>query len=112
MSPEVIRELIKDTDITDIPEKYRNIAEMTGVENYLDLCDYAKGDEIYFPKLESILIPARNRKIRREYDGWNNKQLAQKYGLTTQQIRSVIKGLPESGQMDIFSYGMKADIDV
>ena len=47
MSPEVIRELIKDTDITDIPEKYRNIAEMTGVENYLDLCDYAKGPGIW-----------------------------------------------------------------
>ena len=59
MSPDVIKELIKDIDILDIPEKYRNIAEVIGLENYLELCNYAKGDEIYFPKRESILIPAR-----------------------------------------------------
>lgn len=112
MSPEVMRELIEDTSISDIPDKYRNIAEMTGVETYLELCNYAKGDEIYFPKRESILIPARNRKIQKEYNGWNSRQLAEKYDLTIQQIRTIIKNIPAPEQMNIFSYGIAANIDV
>lgn len=112
MSPNVIKELIKDIDILDIPKKYRNIAEVIGLENYLELCNYAKGDEIYFPKRESILIPARNRKIQKEYNGWNSKLLAEKYDLTTQQIRAIIKNIPAPEQMNLFSYGIEANIDI
>ena len=54
MSPELIKELIADTKLPDIPDRYR---EIVGVENYIRLSDYAKGDELYFPKVESILAP-------------------------------------------------------
>lgn len=112
MKPELLKELIEYTALEDIPVKYRNIAEITGVKQYLNLCSYAVGDEIYFPKLESMLIPARNRKIRDEYDGWNVKQLAEKYDLTAQQIRAILKGIPTPEQIDLFTYGAEANIDI
>ena len=112
MKPELLKELIDYTELEDIPAKYRNIAEITGIKQYLNLCDYAVGDEIYFPKLESMLIPVRNRKIHKEYDGWNIKQLAKKYDLTVQQIRVILKDIPTPEQIDLFSYGAEAHIDV
>ena len=79
MSPELIKELIADTKLPDIPDRYRAIVEIVGVENYIRLSDYAKGDELYFPKVESILAPARNRRIRKEYNGYNAKELAARF---------------------------------
>ena len=112
MSPELIKELIADTKLPDIPDRYRAIVEIVGVENYIRLSDYAKGDELYFPKVESILAPARNRRIRKEYNGYNAKELAARYNLTLPQILNIINGLPQGGQMDLFTFGKEADVDV
>ena len=37
MSPELIKELIADTKLPDIPDRYRAIVEIVGVENYIRL---------------------------------------------------------------------------
>lgn len=119
------QELIRETDLADIPEQYRDIAGITGVDTYVKLADYVRGDELYFPKVESILTPARNRRICREYNGYNQKELSEKYGLTIQQVSRVLKkaaaqqqapgNKPDKpvpakkmatlpGQMDLFGY--------
>ena len=94
MSPELIKELIADTKLPDIPDRYRAIVEIVGVENYIRLA------------------PARNRRIRKEYNGYNAKELAARYNLTLPQILNIIKGLPQGGQMDLFTFGKEADVDV
>lgn len=112
MSPELRKELIEDTTISDIPDRYQRIVEIIGVEKYIELSDYAKGDELYFPKVDSILAPARNRRIRKEFNGYNAKELADRYNLTLPQILNIIKGLPQGGQMDLFSFGKQANMDI
>ena len=112
MSPELIKELMADTDMSDIPDRYKEIVSIVGIESYIALSDYAKGDELYFPKVESILAPARNRRIRKEYNGSNSKELADKYNLTLPQIFNIIKGIPLAGQMDLFSYMQEQDIRI
>lgn len=112
MSPELIRELIEDTTISDIPDKYKAVVSIVGVEKYVALAEYAKGDELYFPKVESILIQARNRRIRKEFNGYNAKELTDRYNLTLPQVLNIIRGLPQGGQMDLFTFGKEADVEV
>ena len=58
--------------------------------------------ELYFPKTENIIAPARNRRIKKEWNGYNSKELAEKYNLTTKQIGNILKDEPMIGQMSIF----------
>lgn len=96
------RELVRETTEEDIAERYRPIVDIIGVERFALLADYAAGDELYFPKTENIVIPARNRRVKAEWDGYNMKQLAEKYNLTINQIRNILRDEPLYGQMCLF----------
>ena len=103
MAPdELERALIRETTLEDIAESYRPVAQIIGVEKFIELGEYAKGDELYFPKKENILAPARNRRIKKEWNGYNLKELAEKYNLTTKQIGNILKDEPMIGQMSLF----------
>ena len=77
---------------------------MIGLKNVLKLSQYFMGDKIYLPKAERILAPARNRRIRREYnDGRNAKELAKEYDLTTNQILQIVRDLDPT-QISLFEF--------
>lgn len=96
------RELIDETSIDDVSESYRQVVEIIGMEKFIELSEYARGDELYFPKVENIIAPARNRRIKKEFDGYNMKFLADKYNLTTKQIGNILKDEPYIGQVSMF----------
>lgn len=96
------RALIDETTLDDISESYRPVVEIIGIEKFIELSEYAKGDELYFPKTENIIAQARNRRIKKEWNGYNSKELAEKYNLTTKQIGNILKDEPMIGQMTIF----------
>lgn len=102
MERQLIDELVKDTTIDDIADRYKPVVAMIGIEGFVKLGEYAKGDELYFPKTETIIAPARNRRICKEYNGNNMKELAEKYGITVIQISKILKEVPPVGQMSIF----------
>ena len=95
-------ELIKETTVEDIAETYRPIVDIVGIDKFVELAAYANGDELYFPKYESVLAPARNRRIKGEWNGYNDKDLAKKYGLTSMQIKRILKDEVHPDQMSIF----------
>lgn len=99
---ELTRQLIGETTIDDIADSYRPVVDIIGIEKFIELGEYAKGDELYFPKLENIIAPARNRRIKAEWNGCNSKELADKYNLTVKQIGNILKNEPLVGQMSIF----------
>lgn len=101
MNKKLLNELIGETTIDDIGERYRDIVELIGIRNFVELSNYSRGDELYFPKVESIVSPARNRRIKKEFNGYNTKELADKYNLTTKQIQNILKDEPPVGQMSI-----------
>ena len=98
----LMRELVNETKEEDIADRYRPIVDIIGVDAFVELSIYACGDELYFPKPENILAQARNRRVKKEYNGYNLKELAEKYNLTTVQIRNILKDEPMIGQMSIF----------
>lgn len=85
-------EILRNVDVSDIPETYQPVVSLIGLDNFLKLCRYAMGDELYFPMQESILRNARNRLIIQEYNGNNLQELSKKYGLTRNHIRNIVKG--------------------
>lgn len=101
MDAKLLSELIEDTTIDDIAERYQEIVGLIGIRNFVLLSDYARGDELYFPKAENVVGPARNRRIKKEYNGYNSKELAARYNLTIKQIQNVIKDEPPVGQMNL-----------
>ena len=79
VADELTRALIEETTLEDISESYRPVVDIIGIEKFIELSEYAKGDELYFPKTENIIAPARNRRIKKEWNGYNSKELAEKY---------------------------------
>lgn len=96
-----MNELIEDTTIEDIGERYREIVNIIGIRKFIMLSNYARGDELYFPKVENVVSAARNRRIKKEFNGYNSKELADKYNLTIKQIQNIMKDEPPVGQMSI-----------
>ena len=94
MNDELLNELIGETRMEDIAERYQEIVKIVGVQKFVELSNYARGDEIYFPKVENVVSPARNRRIKKEFNGSNDK-----YNLTIKQIWNILKDEPPVGQM-------------
>ncbi len=103
---ELEKALIEETTLEDIAESYRPVVQIIGIRKFIELSEYAKGDELYFPKKENIIAPARNRRIRKEWNGYNLKELAEKYNLTTKQIGNIVKDEPLIGQINLFDLGI------
>ncbi|MCG4745858.1 Mor transcription activator family protein [Enterocloster aldenensis] len=101
MKKELMDELAAETTLDDISESYKPLVEMIGLGNVLKLSQYFMGDKMYIPKVERILSPARNRRIRREYNGYNTKELAQDYDLTTNQILQIVRDM-DPQQISLF----------
>lgn len=61
-----------------------------GTYNLCIVLDYVGGLSIYIPKLDRMLRPARDSKIKKEFTGYNFNSLAKKYSLTERAIRDII----------------------
>ncbi len=74
----------------DLPEPYDAIAAELDLESALKLARLFSGERVYFPKYEAVERPLRNKKIITEFNGYNFKQLARKYGITEMAIRQIV----------------------
>lgn len=95
MKSVLINEIIKQVIIEEIPTSLVPIVELIGLDNVIKLSQYSMGDDIYFPKFESIIRKTRNRLIVNEYNGFNQRELAKKYEITCTQIINIIKNKKE-----------------
>ncbi len=101
MTEELLSDLIGETELGDIPERYWEVVRIIGIRKFAEMSSYARGEEIYFPKVENVVAPARDRRIKREYNGRNAKELADRYNLTVKQIWNILKNEPTPGQISI-----------
>ena len=86
------KNLSLDIRMEDIALEYRDIAELLGVESFLGLVRLCGGQNIYIPKMESVIRASRDRTMMACFSGDNYKELARKYGLTERRIRKIIDG--------------------
>lgn len=72
---------------------HREIAELIGLDNYIKLSRRFGGDSPYILMYEELLRPGRDDMIREDFDGFNTRELARKYGLS---VRSIYYKIPKS----------------
>ncbi|MDI3547906.1 MAG: hypothetical protein PWR10_1558 [Halanaerobiales bacterium] len=94
---------IDESNIGDLPEPYKTIAEQIGIEAALSLSEIYGGASVYFPKAERALQNIRNERIVKEFNGGNVTELARKYNLTETWIREILKSQNvNENQMSLF----------
>lgn len=86
-----MEELLPHVELSDIDKAYHPVIELIGIDAFVKICQYYMGDEVYFPKADSLTRKARNRIIVQEFNGHNVKYLSKKYGITPRQIRNIIE---------------------
>ena len=67
------------------------LISIVGLTSAKKLVEVFGGDAFYFPKAESVIRTARNRRIYKEFTGYNHRELAAKYNLTTRYIRDIVQ---------------------
>lgn len=81
----------EDIKYEDLPPPYDAIAEKFGIDVTLELAKMFSGEVVYFLKYEAIERPMRDRKIKAEFNGYNFKFLAKKYGMTERRIQQIVE---------------------
>ncbi len=95
--------------LEDLSGDQYDLAECIGLEVYIKLVRTFAGLPITIPMPKSINKRARNRRIAKEFNGYNSKALARKYGLSKRRINELtaeklkeIKEAPIDGQLKMF----------
>lgn len=81
---------MKNININDMPESFRELAEIIGEEAAMELCRAMGGLKVYIPKTDSFERIIRNKKIVADFNGSNYAELATRYGFTESHIRNII----------------------
>lgn len=82
---------IMDILIDDIPDNLHAMVDAIGMENFLEVSKLYGGSNIYIPVHNKVVMGERNREIAREYNGRNIDNLRLRYGISTQQIKRLLR---------------------
>lgn len=102
MADDWIESIIPQVTVEDLPESYREIARIAGVENAVRLSQALGGLSYYFPQIDGILRRKRDEAIRQEFTGNNHRALARKYRLSEVWIRDIVERKPSAEQPGLF----------
>ncbi|MDR2018549.1 MAG: hypothetical protein LBQ00_06740 [Syntrophobacterales bacterium] len=97
-----IQTIIPHLTTEDLPESYRQVAAIIGVEAAVRLSEYLGGLPFYFPQLDGILRKKRDQAIKKEFTGTNYRDLAIKYSLTERWVREILSTNPSQEQPPLF----------
>lgn len=81
---------LENVRLEDLEEEQQDVAGLIGLDNYKKLMAEYGGVSIYIPKADRLERQERNDRIKAEFDGYNFRELAVKYGLTEVSIRSIV----------------------
>ena len=98
---------ISELTLDMVPEPHRELAEIIGIENFIKLAKILGGKTVYIPKADSFLRPARDINIKKEFNGYNQAELATKYNLSERWIMEIC-GHSE-GQLSLLDFGFELD---
>ena len=94
--------------LQDLSHDQRKIADLIGEESFIKLMEEYGGTYFYIPKMDKIERMERNEQIKAEFDGYNFRELAQKFSLTEVSIRSIVsdkvrevRARPMEGQLSL-----------
>lgn len=78
--------------LDDLDEEQRELADCLGLDTYKKFILTYAGTFLSVRNPERVILPVRDRLIRKEFNGGNYNELALKYHLTNVRIRQIING--------------------
>ncbi len=79
-----------DIKLKDLQGDQRELAEIIGIEAYLELVKIYGGTNIYIAKMDKLQNIKRDAEIVKKFNGFNYKQLAFEYHLAERTVREII----------------------
>lgn len=82
---------MKEIYMDSLSDEMTFIIETVGIEKFVNLCEYFQGESIYFPKLKSCELLARNKKIKEDYkNGKDINTICNLYNISPRQIKRIL----------------------
>ena len=81
----------KQLKVDDLPSPYYDIANELGIEAAIKIEKIFKGQTIYFASFENCCSDTKKNLIREEFNGYNTKYLARKYGVSDRYVQIACK---------------------
>ena len=82
--------LLDNITFNDLDPEQRDLAECIGMDAYKNLLKNYAGSCVYVRQPNGVTKSKRNADIRREFNGYNHKELAKKFGLSVVMIRHIL----------------------
>ncbi len=84
-----VDDFLDELTLDDLAGDQQALAELVGMDIYIDILREFSGCPLWIPKADEITKNIRDKKIRREYNGKNGRQLAIKYNLSLPMIKKI-----------------------
>ncbi len=84
-------EWMKEIIIEDLPESYREVCRIVGIENAIRLSEYLGGLPLYFPKLGRLISKKKEEYIRKNFNGTNHRDLARITEYSERWVYEILK---------------------
>ena len=75
----------------DIPYDLHTMVDIVGMDNFIEISKMYGGSNVYIPVYKKVIMGKRNRQIIREFNGKNLAGLRLKYGMSNQQLKSLLR---------------------
>ncbi len=85
-----MKDLENDIQLEDLPPELREMADIIGFDDVLALVRNYGGAAVYINEWETVARGARNRRIKKDFNGGNYKDLAREHNLTVSAIRQIL----------------------
>lgn len=81
---------LESISVDDIPESFRDIVEVVGIESFCKIVKSFGGMSLYIPREEKLLKPVRDKMIR-ESKSSDYRMLCREFGLSESHLRKILK---------------------
>lgn len=91
MRDDITQQLINELTEDDLTESQKYIASEMGMENFINISLKTGGGTFCFPNRRNLFKNAIYRRVRKEFDGSNYKELAAKYDISHSTVYNIIR---------------------
>ncbi len=81
----------KNMKIEDLSPKYQDIAQIIGLDNFISMCEYLGGDNLYIPTIKEAVKQHIYNKVRDSKTVMSKKQIAKFYGLSKSTVYKLLR---------------------
>lgn len=87
----ITESLIKDLKLEDLTESQQYIANEIGIGEFADICIKTGGGTFCFPNRKNLLKEPIKRRVEKEFNGSNIRELASKYEISQSTVYNYVR---------------------